>query len=400
MTGTPLHIAQEADRLRVLSEFDLDYELLQEAFSGLTAIAAQVTGANVTLVNLIDAYNSWTVAQTGAAMGQMDREEAVCHYTIATGQALEINDLSKDKRFKHRPYVTQAGLRYYYGVPLKAINGQHIGTLCVLDSVNKELTSDQKNLLHLLGKEVMARLENLKQLKLLKKANRQLLHEKKMVAHDIRGPIAGIIGLAQLICEQGEDNEMEEVLEYLKLIKDSGNSVLELAVEILDTDQRQTEQSAEHLTNLSLLKEKIIHLFAPRIKDKGLSFSMQASMETDSVFFPKENLQQILGNLISNAVKFTPADGKITVELELVPEPNTYLLNIIVSDTGTGMDQEKVASILQGAALSTEGTSGEVGYGLGLNLVKQLVQDCHGKLMLSSQKGIGTTFKVSIPFDK
>ena len=185
----------------------------------------------------------------------------------------------------------------------------------------------------------------------------------------------------------------------MKLIQKSGESVMDMAAEILKTDDEKTKPAIVNgeLITLNQLKEKIQNLFAARIKDKCLVVEIKLSIETADMPFPKAKLQQIIGNLLSNAIKFTPSGGKVTLFLELLLKDEQNLLYITISDTGVGMENEMIAQILNSSTKSTSGTNGEAGFGLGLALVKQLVTECKGNLTLSSQIDLGTTFKVSIP---
>ncbi|QJD97740.1 HAMP domain-containing histidine kinase [Mucilaginibacter robiniae] len=389
----------EFGRLVALSEYDLDYNVLQSKFEDLTRLASMIAGTEISLVNLLDAYNQWTIAQQGAHLEHMAREKSVCQYTIQQEQEFEVRHLSTDLRFNKRDYVTQTGLDYYYGIPLTTEQGYHIGALCVLDKENKVLTVAQKQMLQLIGKEIISRLESIKQLERLETQNRQLVNAKKILAHDIRGPIAGIIGLAQVASTDDEATSTEEIQEYFKLIKESGESVLELAAEILEQDAKTGDaiKSLPHMISLVGLKEKLTQLFAPRLKEKGLNFFVKLSPLTAAVTFPKNKLQQVIGNLISNAIKFTSIGGTITLDLNLLKVHNQNHLEVRVTDTGVGMEKDKVQAILSGTSESTEGTGGEVGYGLGLKLVKQLIEESNGILYVNSIIGQGTVFRFVIP---
>ncbi len=109
----------EYERLVELSEMDLDYSNHQENLQDLTNLASHIVGTRVSLVNLIDNFTQWSVANTGIEIQQMPRKETVCQYTILEDDELEIKDLRADDRFNKKNYVTQGPrLRYYYGVPL------------------------------------------------------------------------------------------------------------------------------------------------------------------------------------------------------------------------------------------------------------------------------------------
>ena len=96
-------------------------------------------------------------------------------------------------------------------------------------------------------------------------------------------------------------------------------------------------------------------------------------------------------------MKFTPVNGQITVELGLETEQAQNFLNIVVKDSGVGLDEKTILYILHGGSTTTHGTSGESGYGLGLPLVRHLVLGLNGTMHISSKPGEGTVFKVGIP---
>src|SRR6056297_747094 len=158
--------ANEFERLTELSELDLDYTNLEENLEDLTQLAARIVGTEVSLINLIDSYTQWSVADYGMDIQQAPREESVCQYTILEDDSLEIKDLSKDERFKRKSYVeNDPNLRYYYGVPLETSGGAHIGALCVLDTEPKDVAPEDKELLKMIAKQVVRRLEALKKIK-------------------------------------------------------------------------------------------------------------------------------------------------------------------------------------------------------------------------------------------
>ena len=106
---------------------------------------------------------------------------------------------------------------------------------------------------------------------------------------------------------------------------------------------------------------------------------------------------QITGNLISNAIKFTPENGTVSVRLALETDDVENILNIAVADTGGGIDRPAINAILSGSAASTNGTIGEQGFGFGLTLVKHLVDSLQGRMEIFSEPGLGSTFQVYLP---
>jgi signal transduction histidine kinase len=353
------------------------------------------------MVNLIDSYTQWTVANHGLEIDQMDREDSVCQYTIIQPEELEVPDLSADDRFKDKFYVTgNPALRYYYGVPLRASDGIHLGALCVLDTKTRQLTPEKVEMLKIIADEIVNRLKALQVVESLRGQISEVTENQKRVAHDIRGPIGGIIGLARIISEQGDENTMEEVLEFINLIQKSGHSILELADEILSIDKKALLKEAllgNDEFNQIALKEKLLKLYMPQAVNKKVQFVVNTDANTQAVPFLKNKLLQIVGNLVSNSMKFTPAGGNITVRLGIDIEATGHILQIEVEDTGVGISPEKIEQILEGKGETTAGTSGEQGYGFGLALVKHLIDNLKGTMQITSVQGKGTTFKVSLP---
>jgi len=394
--------ANEMERLHALTDLDLDYSDLQNSFSELTKLAAKVAGADISMINLIDLYTQWTVSHFGLDIDQMPREDSVCQHTIMQNEAFEVNNLSVDDRFKDKFYVTDnPNLRYYWGLPLQTTNGLNIGALCVLDTEKREITPEKSEMLKIIAGEVVNRLKALKAIEQLKHKVSEATEKQKRVAHDIRGPVGGIIGLARIIAEQGEENTLDEVLEFISLIQKSGHSILELADEILsaDTPKKEIKLGNDQFNQL-VLKEKLEKLYTPQAVNKKINFSVITNAETETLAFSKNKLLQIIGNLVSNSMKFTPVSGSVTVKLLLKLREFNNELHIIVSDTGVGMDEDKKAQILAGQGTSTDGTGGENGYGFGLALVKYLIDGLKGSMSITSIPGEGTSFEIVLPQPK
>jgi transcriptional regulator with GAF, ATPase, and Fis domain len=236
--------SNEMERIINLSEFDLDFSDFENTFKDLASLAAEITGTRISLVNLIDSYTQWTIANHGLESQSMPREESVCQYTIMGNDAFEVNDLSEDDRFKDMEYVKgNPNLRYYLGVPLTTREGHQIGALCVLDIKKKQIEPEKIAFLTIIAREIVGRLQTMRTMKMLRKQAELATEMKKKIVHDIRGPIGGIMGLSQLIKDQGEDNTIEEVLEFATLIHQSASSLLDLASEILDSETTKSRKT-------------------------------------------------------------------------------------------------------------------------------------------------------------
>ncbi|MDX1639166.1 MAG: GAF domain-containing sensor histidine kinase [Balneolaceae bacterium] len=411
----------ELERLLELSNLDLDYSKLQEDLRDLTKLAAHVAGTEISLVNLIDAHTQWTVANFGIDLDQIPREDSVCQYTILADSHLEVPNLKNDGRFSDKDYVlSKPKLEYYFGIPLTTENGRNIGALCVLDTAARELSPEKAELLKIIAREIVARLESIKTINELKENLEEISDLPRKLLHDIRGPIGGIVGLAEIIKDEAEEKNLGDILELVEIIDKGGRSVLDLANELLSSHAVRNEEELRGIENqrftFLLLKEKLEQLYTPQASSKGVHFRVEVQGKNQKLPIPKHKLLQIIGNLASNAIKFTPEEGTVSVSMKLretempetKPGPNevqdelhTHQLSVVVKDNGTGMSPELVKHINNWEAnpesVSTPGTAGEKGYGFGLKLVKHLVNSLEGTLEVLSEQGRGARIEVTIP---
>lgn len=397
MTATTFPIPNnEQDRLYHLSALDIDYTSLNDSLKDLNRLAAKVAGTDISLINLIDAYTQWTVGSHGLDLQQMTREESVCQYTIMDDEAFEVPDLSTDERFNKNFYVADPlSLRYYFGLPLRD-NGLNIGALCVLDTQLKSLSPEKVELLKIIADEIVNRIKCYHVLESMQYRLDHADQAHKKVAHDIRGPLAGIIGLSEMISEKGRSAELAEVLEFIKMIHIGSRSLLDLADEILSQSDKQ-KSIGENELNLESLKNKLLQLYLPQATYKQISLEVRLNDQAKHIIFSKKKLLQIIGNLISNAIKFTPVGGNITVDLDLIPGQEKNLLDITVTDSGIGIEQERIEQLLVNGTESTPGTQEEKGYGFGIPMVSHLIEKLGGKLYIESSPGKGSRFHVQLP---
>ncbi|MES2477646.1 MAG: GAF domain-containing sensor histidine kinase [Bacteroidota bacterium] len=385
----------EMERILALSDLDLDYTNFNNNFSDLARLAAKIAGTEISLVSIIDTYTQWVISNYGMDSGPVNREDTICQYTIAEEHYFEIPDLSLDARFADKDFVTSTlNLRYYFGLPIN-VQGQNIGSLCVIDNKPKKLSPEKIELLKIIATEIVNRLKALKLIEALKYKVEETTSTQNKVIHDIRGPLSGIVGLAEYMSTQGQSNKINDVLDMISLIHKSGNSILELADEILSSEVKK--MTNEGLT-LSSFKEKLYQLYTPQAKNKNIHLEINNLTTTEVKLPAKSKLLQIAGNLISNAIKFTPSNGGIKVQLSVEMRNDTSFLNIVVTDNGIGIDEQTIKLILSSKHSSGSGTEGEKGFGFGLQLVLHLIQSLEGTLNISKgRSGSGTEFKVELP---
>jgi len=194
----------EKQRIRALESYKILDSLAEEEFDNLTRLAAEIAGTPISAINLIDSKRQWAKSMWGMEPGfkEVPRDESVCQYTIKNREITEIPDLTIDDRFADFDYVKrEGGLHYYLGIPLITKDNYAIGSLCVMDYDKRDLSSQQVDQLNIIAKQVMINLELHKQNYELKELNDYKVKLMKMLSHDMRSPLNGIIGLSGMLKE-------------------------------------------------------------------------------------------------------------------------------------------------------------------------------------------------------
>lgn len=221
----------------------------------------------------------------------------------------------------------------------------------------------------------------------------------KKLNHDVRNPINGIVGMASLLID--EDDYVKVRTDDIVLIKESAETIIGLIDEVLiDLELKKAEDHDEGLVPVVSILKKIKRLYNPLVQEKDLTFTFSNHFDA-GIIIPHSlsvKLQQIVGNLVSNAIKFTSANGFIEVITAQVASQNQKMLNIIVEDNGIGLNTDQIEAFNRGEPIERSvGTNGEPSFGIGLQHVRKLVQGEGGTITVTSMLSIGTKFSVFIP---
>ena len=238
---------------------------------------------------------------------------------------------------------------------------------------------------------------------IIKKQNEQLaeLNATKdkffgIIAHDLKNPFSGILGISDLLVNSDEKFSPEKTNEYIKLINEAAQSAYKLLENLLEWSQAQTGKIDFKPEDLSLesLLNNVLGLTKNTADAKNISINYK--MQGEFVLFADQNmLNTILRNLITNAIKFTHKNGKITI----TAHKQNNEIEFVVKDTGVGMDKKTKNSLFKiNEKVSGLGTDEETGTGLGLILCKEFVEKHDGKIWVESEIGIGSSFSFTIPY--
>jgi two-component system sensor histidine kinase/response regulator len=229
----------------------------------------------------------------------------------------------------------------------------------------------------------------------LKKANIAKDKFVNILAHDLRSPFNGMLGFSELMLEEFNELNKEEIYEYASDINKLINNTNVLLTNILDWSRIQLDRMEFHpkKTNIYELLKAQLALLSQTAKHKSINIQTEVNNELDA-YVDKQMISAVIRNLLNNAIKFTPHNGKIII----AANKSNNNLQISVADNGVGMDDNKIKTLfLYEKTESEKGTDGESGTGFGLELCKEFVEMHKGKINVLSFPGKGSTFIVTLP---
>ncbi|MGE5430776.1 MAG: ATP-binding protein, partial [Syntrophomonadaceae bacterium] len=306
-------------------------------------------------------------------------------------------------------YVTEKGRQFWGAVSVNAFEfNSETHKLLRITDITERKNSDQvlrnyaealeesKSKLYMLTSELLLKNNELKKSEIaLKELNADKDKFFSILAHDMRSPFTGLLGMSQYIADYNDIIPQGEIKELSGAIYGSAKKVYGLLTNLLEWSRLQMGK-IEYLPsdiNLYEISEEILDLLLPNVSSKYINMKNEISSEIN-VFADQNMVSTILRNLISNAIKFTNAGGEITLSSGIKDQ----YAEIRVSDTGIGMSDEVLEKIFRIDSKHTStGTSGEEGTGLGLILCKELIEKNKGCIRVESQAGRGTEFLFTLP---
>jgi len=439
----------EVERLKTLHDLNILDTEREDIFDNILWLATTICETNMGAVSLVDTERQYFKSQKGLNTKQTGRDEAFCSHAILQPDSLfVVEDTAEDSRFADNPLVSGGPkIKFYAGMPLN-VGESSLGTLCVIHDRKKKLSRKQKIALRNLGKlcqqQLILRMTNIHlkgMVSKLKKSKSQLkiMNEQILTAaqqkeqflanmtHELRTPLNAVIGYVTILQENETIKKMpEDILESIESIA-FGSKVLRRTVnEVLDFTKINSGKLQLDISEISI--HRIILSVAALqtgvakrknvIFEKSVDKTLHPGMKVDSM-----KVIQILNNLVSNAIKFTPEKKKVVMSLRRIsseqelkfpseivlkgspkfatgsPDMKYHYLIMNVRDEGCGIDPKKIETIFQSFQqenVSIARTHG--GTGLGLAIVKGITELMNGRIYIESKRHAGSSFCVVIPY--
>lgn len=217
-----------------------------------------------------------------------------------------------------------------------------------------------------------------------------------IISHDLKSPFNSLLGMTLLMSQMADRLSKDKLVEYATDVNEAGGRVFALLQNLLEWSRLQMEGATFESETVSLrdMAQENINVLTSMAIEKNITLTN--SIKNDTAFADPDMTRTVIRNLISNAIKFTPTNGKIDVS----SIQKNGMVQITVSDTGVGLSEEQIEKIFAlDQKTSTVGTAGERGTGLGLPLCKEMIEKCGGEIRVESVPGEGSKFHFTLPIE-
>lgn len=420
-TSLPIPEDEKARLASVLDYGILDTEKDAD-LDELTRLTSSIFDVPIVLITILDDKRQWFKSNLGLSIHETERSISFCQYTIMGDDIVEVENTALDERFSANPLVIQEPfIRFYCGAPLINAQGFKMGSLALIDRKPRKLDEKQKTILKLFSKQVVNYFElNIKTrelerekvllekrvlertleienaLKEIKESDRKLTIANNelsqfiyKITHNLLGPIKTMLGITDVILHETKE---KKILDYLKLLK---------------TTEQRMDQSLSSL--VKYLTTKNSNELSIILWEQALTTSFDNSKKR----LEKPEAKLVIENtstepLVCNQVLLTLLMEELftnSIQYNLNPTPTIHVkisdhidhqLLLEVKDNGIGIREEHLEKIFEMFFKTDQSKSS----GLGLYIVKKIVEKLNGTIIVESKKNEGSTFKVLIPLKK
>jgi K+-sensing histidine kinase KdpD len=377
----------------------LDLEEVLNRIARSAAETMQVKACSIRLLDesglKIDTVAAYGLSEQYLSKGPVDPQQSLHTLRALSGQTTIIPDTSQDERLQYPAEAQAEGITSMMCVPV-LLRGKVEGVICVYSAKVDSFSDSDAEFFSALASAGATAIENARTYQALEAADRAKSEFVRMVTHELRSPLTAVQSMLRIL-EQGYVGPMtskqQDLIQrsqrrisfLLALVKD----LLELAAGKMEQLQGVKEEVV-----LNGIIAKVTELMQASAEEKGLAYSVDLAPEPLVVVGIEDGLERVVMNLVSNAVKYTPAGRSVAVRAWSEEDQ----VRIEVSDTGIGIPEEALPRIFSefyraknAKAMEMEGT------GLGLAIAKEVVEQHGGEISVSSVEGEGSTFRVSLP---
>lgn len=376
-------------RLQALKSYKILDTLPEPDFDSLTELAAYICDTPIASIALIDSDRLWFKSRVGfdlepkaEVISETPRELSFCQFTILEKDIFEIEDTLTSPFSKNNPYVTgKPEIRFYAGIPLENAEGLNIGTLCVIDQKSRRLDAKQKRALKIIANQVVAQLELRSMLIKEKEMGEVKSRFISLISHQFRTPLSVIKSNIELIDILQPDLMSAPnglIKKCIGRIQDEVIQMTELMDNVLILNQlnRNYMRYTPKLLDLEKTGLKVIERLEQIQKD-GRKIHLLTSGKKMLVSLDKGQLEIILTNLLSNALKYSSDDPELEIKY------GEESVSVSITDKGIGIPEEDLTEIFK-PFFRSDNVAETRGTGLGLTIAKELTEMNGGSIHVKS----------------
>lgn len=287
--------------------------------------------------------------------------------------------------------------------PLR-LGAEYLGNLYLFSASPEPFSRGDLALMDSICSQLAIAIQNVSFTGELKEANENLLNLDRLksdflatMSHELRTPLTSIIGYSDMLLSGMSGDVSDKQRDFLRTILNSGEALLNLINDILDLTKIEAGKLELNLeaVHLGSALVSVLSVVKPRARDKNLQITTYLPNRLPALWADSAKLNQVLLNLLTNAIKFTPETGRVGIEAR--PTDDGFV-QIRVSDTGIGIPPEDLDRIFERfTQIDTSSTRSRGGTGLGLAITRDLIQLHQGSITVQSQPGVGSQFIFTIP---
>ncbi len=320
---------------------------------------------------------------------------------VLSRNVVYIPDIRKDQEYRLEALAKAADYLSVVAVPM-LLNRNPIGVLVVTAAEPEAFSARQIELLQTFADQAVIAVQNARLFQEIEDKSRQLeaasRHKSEFLAnmsHELRTPLNSIIGFSEVLSERMFGDLNEKQAEYARDIQASGQHLLSLINDILDLSKIEAGRMELDPTvfDLPTAIDNALTFFRERAGRRGIALHQNVDQRLGEIQADERKIKQVLLNLLSNALKFTPEGGRIEIGAGIADG----MAEVSVTDTGIGIPPESQEAVFEEfrqigtAAKKVEGT------GLGLTLSRKLIELHGGRIWVESELGVGSTFRFTLP---
>ena len=376
-----------------------DLNRVLETAAAELALVMQVKGISVKLLS-----DDGKLLRYAAAFGlpeSMVREKVVeverspLNKRVIQGEPFVTGQVTASEMFQFGETLSAAHLQSVLFVPLN-LEGRVIGILGAYCEKPDRFDTEEVNFFRLTASLVAIAVENARAYEAVTAMSGERTWFMMKVAHNLRAPLAGMLSILEVVRDGylGPINDPQS--EYLRRLDRRARTMLALVNELmaLSRSRQLPEGECAATTELAVLARRVQRTFQDKAAEKRVRFQVGLSGDLPDVRGRLETVEQMLENLVSNAIKYTPAEGSVDVRFSRA----NGTVRIEVSDTGIGIPAAARPKLFtEFFRAENAKTIEDIGTGLGLAIVKEIADQLGGRIVVESEEGVGTIFVVHLP---